>query len=73
MVANSLIGSRLDYGNSLLLGIPAYLLRRLQVIQNTMAFFMFDLHYGTHETPLDRPLHWLPVASRVQFMALCLA
>ena len=37
----SLVHSRLDYGNSVLVGIPAYLLRRLQSVLNAAARLIY--------------------------------
>jgi len=35
MFVVALVHSRLDYGNSVLIGLPAYLLRQLQSVLNT--------------------------------------
>ena len=41
----SLVLSRLDYGNAVLLGLPAYLLNRLQSVLNAAARLIFGLRY----------------------------
>ena len=60
-LACSLINSLLDYCNSLLLGVPAMSLYRLQRVQNIAARVVMDAHRRTDAKPLLRQLHWLPV------------
>ena len=43
---NSFVISRLDMGNSLLFGIPAYELNRLQKLQNSSARLIYGLKEG---------------------------
>ena len=56
----SLVLSRLDYGNSLLAGIPDTLLHKLPNVHNTAARLVFRCPERTHVTPLLYALHWLP-------------
>ena len=65
--ACSLVNSRLDYCNSLLLGAPAMSLNRLQRAQNIAARVVMDAHRRTDAKPLLRQLHWLPVRQRILF------
>jgi len=65
LIAHALIASKIDYANSLLVGIPKRLLNRLQRIMNTSARIVMQKGKHDHITPLLRELHWLPVASRV--------
>ena len=44
----ALVNQRLDYGNSTLVGIPAYLLRRLQSALNAAARLIFHLRLSDH-------------------------
>jgi len=44
----ALVHSRLDYGNSLLVGLPAYLLRQLQSVLNAAAHLVYHLTSLTH-------------------------
>ena len=63
----SLVLTRLDYGNSTLAGIPAYLLRRLQSVMNAAARLIFLTSRFHHVTPLLRQLHWLKAKERINF------
>jgi len=44
----ALIHSRLDYGDSVLVGLPAYLMRRLQSVLNAAARLIFHLRRSDH-------------------------
>ena len=57
--------SRLDYCNSILYGIPNYLLNRLQIVQNRAARLVFLCDRFTPASPLLRKLHWLPINKRI--------
>jgi len=46
----TLVNQRLDYGNSTLVGIPAYLMRRLQSALNVAARLIFHLRRSDHIT-----------------------
>ena len=63
----SLVLSRLDYCNSLLYGIPAVHLRRLQSVLNAAARIVFNLRRYDHVTDGLICLHWLRVPERIQF------
>ena len=64
-VAVSLVGSRLDYANSLLYGTSQGNLHKLQRIQNTLAKLVCPGH--THSSDVLRILHWLSVRQRIDF------
>jgi len=72
LVANALVMSKLDYCNSLLYGINAGLVHRLQRVQNTLARVAVpSVRRYDHISPTLRQLHWLPVRQRIDFkMAL---
>jgi len=63
----ALVNQRLDYGNSTLVGIPAYLTRRLQSALNAAARLIFHLRRSDHVTDALVSLHWLRVPERIQF------
>jgi hypothetical protein len=66
-VLQAFISSRLDYCNSLYIGLPAYRLSYLQRIQNSAAHVYSRTRKREHITPVLRDLHWLPVATRIRF------
>ena len=61
MAANTLIGSRLDYCNSLFRGLSALDLRKLQCVQNSLARIVANTTKYSHITPVRKALHWLPI------------
>jgi len=63
----TLVLSRLDYGNAVLVGLPAYLMRRLQSVMNASARLIHRLHRSDRITDTLMNLHWLRVPERVQF------
>lgn len=73
MVTRALILSRLDYSNALYIGLPAYLMMKLQVVQNAAARTLLGRPGRSSAYKCQRELHWLPVRHRVVFKALTLA
>src|SRR4029434_7322857 len=61
----TLVNSRLDYCNALLTGLPACVVKQLQMIQNAAVRLVFNQPKRTHVPPLLIELHWLPVAARM--------
>jgi len=59
MLVVMLVLSRLDYGKSVLVGIQAYLLRRLQSALNAAARLIFHLKRSDHITDAVVSPHWL--------------
>ena len=57
----SLVPSRIDYANSLLLGAREGDLTRLQRLQNRAARLVFACGRDRRSTDLMNALHWLPV------------
>ena len=66
-IVRALVTSRLDYGNSLLLGITKAQLHKLQLIQNRAARLIYGARSSEHITPYLARLHWLPVNQRFKF------
>ena len=64
--------SRLDYCNSVYYGLPNYLLRKLQSIQNRAARLIKGLRSRDRITPTLIELHWLPTKARIEFKILLL-
>jgi hypothetical protein len=71
-IVHSLVLSRMDNQNSLLYGIPKYLLDKLQMIQNNSARIVSKSKRSEHITPVLISLHWLPVDYRIKFKILLL-
>ena len=65
--------SRLDYCNSLLVGLPRYLIKSLQGVQNATARSILRTPRSEHISPLLKNLHWLAVNRRTlhKVAALC--
>jgi hypothetical protein len=66
-VACSIIGSRLDYCNSLLAGTSKSNLIKLQRVQNTLARVTVRQGKFDRITPVLKELHWLPIDKRIEF------
>ena len=66
-LANALVGSRLDYCNSLLNKISVRNLTRLQAIQNALCRIVCRLPRYSSTSSAGQSLHWLPVKQRIQF------
>jgi len=63
----SLVLTRLDFGNSVLAGLPVYLVCRLQSVLNAAARLTYHLRRSDHITDALVCPHWLRVPERVQF------
>ena len=71
-LANALVTSRIDYCNSLLGFVSERELKRLQVIQNSLARLVCKQRKFSHATPLLKSLHWLPVKYRIDYKSCLL-
>ena len=69
-VVHAFVGSRLDYCNSVLLGISDKHIQKLQRIQNIAARLVSGSSKYDHITPVLKELHWLPIKEHIQFKTL---
>ena len=69
-VIHAFISSRLDYCNSLYVGLDQRSLRRLQLVQNAAARLLTGTKKREHISPVLASLHWLPVRFRIDFKIL---
>ena len=67
IAAAAIVGSRLNFCNSLLAGTSVSNLTRLQRVQNTLARVVAQKPRFCHITPVLSDLHWLPVRHRISF------
>ena len=69
---HAFVTTRLDYLNSLIYGMPDYIIKRLQRLLNTAARIITNLGKYDHITDAMKKLHWLPIESRIQYKVLVL-
>ena len=72
LAVHILVTSRLDYCNSLLVGVSDTLLKRLQNIQSTAARLITKKRKYDSITPELISRHWLPIRQRIAFKILVL-
>jgi len=63
----TLVLSRLDYGNAVLVGLPTHLVRRLQSVQNAAAWLIYHMRSADHITDALVTLHWLRIPQRIEY------
>jgi len=61
----SLVLNKLDFGN-VLVGLPAYLMRRIQSVQNVSVRLIHRLRRSDHISDALVSLHWLRVPERIE-------
>ena len=64
---SAFVMSRMDYCNSLLYGIPANLIDKVQRAQNNAARIVLKKRKFDHAKPMLRELHWLPFRARIEY------
>ena len=71
-IACSLVHSKFDYCNSLLLNLPSTQTKRLQLVINSAARAVTKSPKFHHITPILKSLHWLNINERIQYKVLSL-
>ena len=71
-IATSIVHSKLDYCNSLFLNLESTQIKRLQLIQNSLARAVTRTPKHHHITPVLKSLHWLKIPERIHFKVLSL-
>ena len=66
-LVHAFVLSRLDYGNSVLAGLPESSTAPLQCVQNAAARLILGLKMRDNVSPALRQLHWLPVHQRINY------
>ena len=72
-VVNAMVTGNLDYFNSLLHGITAGQLRRIQKLQNTAARLILRRNRHSSTTVMLYELHWLLIKKRVIYKLIFMA
>jgi hypothetical protein len=66
-IASSVVGARLDYCNSVLYGVAKGNIHKLQRVQNTLARIVTGTNKYDDIKLILACLHWLPIASRIDY------
>ena len=69
---HAFITTKLDNCNSLLAGLPQYLINKLQRVHNAAGRVVSRTRKYDRITPVSMDLHWLPVKRRISFKILLL-
>jgi len=66
-LVQALVISRLDYSNGVVIGLPLYLMWRLQSVLNAAAQLIFGLRRSDNISDALISLHWLRISERIKF------
>jgi len=66
-IACSVIGSRIDYCNSLLFGAVVAVIDKLRRVQSNVARVICQQRKRVNARPLLKSLHWLPIQQRIRY------
>ena len=66
-LVHAFVTSKLDHCNSLLYGVPKYVIKKLQSVQNAAARLITSSRKFDPITPILFDLHWLPISERIKF------
>ena len=66
-MVRAFITSKLDSANSLLHGLPTFVIDRLQKVQNASVCIITRTMKFEHIKPVLKQLHWLPVNQRINY------
>src|SRR6218665_672740 len=70
-IVHAFVCSRIDYCNSLLIGLPKTRLSPLQTVLNAAARLIARLPGYSHISYyIKEPLHWLPISTRIEYEVL---
>ena len=69
---HAFVTCKLDHCNSLLIGLPYYLIKRLQMVQNCAARLVVGGRKYDPVTSVLKQLHWLPIEQRIVYKILLL-
>ena len=72
-IVNAVVLFRIDYCNSLYVGLPEELLKRLQRVQNSAARMIFNLRKHDPVSNHLKTLRWLSVPNRAKYRIACLS
>ena len=70
-LVHSMIVSKVDYCNSLFIGLPNVILKKVQSVLNRAARLIFNLPPRVPTTSSLIELHWLPLKAKIEFK-ICL-
>ena len=70
-LVHSLIISKVDYCDSLFIGLPNVILKKVQSVLNKAGRFIFNLPRRVPTTSSLIEQHWLPLKARIEFK-ICL-